>query len=57
MSYIGRDQDYEEPLARPSAMWTDFYELTMAQALFLEGKHEQQATFHAFIRNTPFNAA
>ncbi len=57
MSYIGRDQDYEEPLARPSAMWTDLYELTMAQALFLEGKHEQQATFHAFIRSTPFNAA
>lgn len=55
--YPGRDQDYEEPLAQPTAMWTDLYELTMAQALFLEGSHEQHATFHAFIRNTPFNAA
>lgn len=57
MPYVGRDEDYEEPLAAPSAMWTDLYELTMAQALFLEGKHNQQATFHSFIRKTPFNAA
>lgn len=57
MPYVGRDQDYEEPLAQASAMWTDLYELTMAQTLFLEGRHDQQATFHAFIRKTPFNAA
>lgn len=56
-AYIGRDADYEEPLAQPSAMWLDLYALTMAQALFFEGRHEQQATFHAFIRKTPFNAA
>lgn len=55
--YLGRDQDYEEPLAQPTAMWTDLYELTMAQALFLEGAHDQQATFHAFVRKTPFEAA
>lgn len=55
--YIGRDQDYEEPLAVPSAMWTDLYELTMAQALFLEGNHDQQATFHAFVRKTPYNGS
>ena len=57
MPYVGRDQDYDEPLAQPSAMWTDLYELTMAQTLFLEGRHTQQATFHAFVRKTPFNAA
>lgn len=57
MGYIGRDELYEEPLAQPTAMWTDLYELTMAQALFLEGKHDQEATFHAFVRKTPFNAA
>lgn len=57
MGYIGRDQDYEEPLAAPSAMWADLYALTMAQALFLEDRHEQQSTFHAFIRNTPFNGS
>lgn len=57
MPYVGRDQDYEEPLAAPSAMWTDLYELTMAQALFLEGRHKQEGTFHAFVRKTPHNAA
>lgn len=57
MPYVGRDKDYEEPLAQPSAMWTDLYELTMAQALFMEGRHNQQATFHAFIRQTPHNAS
>lgn len=57
MPYVGRDQDYEEPLAQPSAMWVDAYELTMAQTLFLEGRHDQQATFHAFVRETPFKAA
>lgn len=55
MAYVGRDEFYEEPLAQPTAMWTDLYELTMAQTFFLEGKHDQQATFHAFIRKTPFN--
>lgn len=54
MPYVGRDQDYEEPLATPSAMWADLYALTMAQALFLEGRHNQQSTFHAFVRNTPY---
>lgn len=57
MPYVGRDEDYEEPLAQPSAMWADLYELTMAQALFLEGRHNQQATFHSFVRKTPHNAA
>lgn len=57
MPYIGRDEYYEEPLAQPSAMWADLYALTMAQALFLDGRHNQQATFHAFIRKTPYNAS
>jgi nicotinate phosphoribosyltransferase len=57
MPYVGRDRDYEEPLANASAMWTDLYELTMAQALYFEGKHDQQSTFHAFVRKTPFDAS
>lgn len=57
MPYVGRDKYYEEPLAQPSAMWTDMYELTMAQALFLDGRHNQQATFQAFVRKVPFGAA
>ena len=57
MPYTPRDQDYQEPLAELSAMWLDLYALTMAQTLFLEGRHNQQATFHAFIRKIPDNAA
>lgn len=57
MPYIGRDEDYEEPLASPSAMWTDLYELTMAQALYFEGMHNQQATFNAFVRSMPYKGA
>lgn len=57
MPYIGRDQDYEEPLASISAIGADLYALTMAQTLFLEGRHNQTATFHAFVRKTPHNAA
>lgn len=57
MPYIGRDEDYEEPLAAPSAMWTDLYELTMAQALFFEGMHNQESTFHAFVRSMPYKGA
>ncbi len=50
-------EDYQEPLASPSAMWADLYALTMAQALFFDNKHNQHATFHAFIREAPFNAS
>lgn len=57
MTYTQRDKYYEEPLAQQSAMWTDLYELTMAQTLFLEGRHEQQATFQAFIRKAPYNGS
>lgn len=56
MPYVGRDQDYEEPLAARSAMWTDLYELTMAQALFIEGTHNRHETYHAFVRTAPFGA-
>jgi len=53
--YVDRDDLYEEPLAAQSAMWTDLYELTMAQTLFLEGRHNQEAVFHAFVRQNPYN--
>ncbi len=34
--------------------YTDYYELTMAQGYFLEGKADQQATFDYFFRKNPF---
>jgi len=52
-----RDQDYQEPLASPTAMWADLYALTMGQALFFDDRHTYHATFHAFIRKAPFNAS
>ncbi len=37
------------------AIYTDFYELTMAQGYFLSGKHAQKATFDYFFRKCPFD--
>ena len=41
-------------LSRP-ALYTDFYELTMAQGYFLSGRGEQRACFDYFFRDLPFN--
>jgi nicotinate phosphoribosyltransferase len=41
-------------LNKPSALFTDFYELTMAQGYFLTGRHEQPACFDYFFRKLPF---
>ncbi|WP_116964437.1 nicotinate phosphoribosyltransferase [Fastidiosibacter lacustris] len=38
-----------------SATYTDFYQLTMAQCYFLEGRKFQTATFDYFFRKHPFN--
>lgn len=46
---------YTEPLARHSALWGDQYALTMSQAFFTNGRHDLNTTFHAYIRNNPFN--
>jgi nicotinate phosphoribosyltransferase len=36
-------------------LYTDFYELTMAQGYFYSGKKDDVATFDYFFRNNPFN--
>ncbi|HSO88560.1 MAG TPA: nicotinate phosphoribosyltransferase [Draconibacterium sp.] len=36
-------------------LYTDFYELTMAQGYFYYGKKDQQASFNYFFRTNPFN--
>jgi nicotinate phosphoribosyltransferase len=48
---------YQEVLAQNSALWADQYALTMSQALYDDGKHDLNTTFHAFIRKTPFNGS
>lgn len=45
---------YREILAEHSAVWADQYALTMAQALFADGKHNINTTFHSYIRKNPF---
>lgn len=46
---------YTEPLCEQfGALWADHYALTMAQALFTDGRHNQHAIFHAYIRQNPF---
>lgn len=37
------------------AIYTDFYELTMAQGYFLEGRASEQAGFDYFFRSLPFD--
>lgn len=41
-------------LPNPS-LYTDFYELTMAQGYFLSGKEQQKASFDYFFRKLPFD--
>lgn len=44
MTYIDKPTSY-----------TDYYELTMAQGYFLEGKTDQRTTFDYFFRKNPFD--
>lgn len=38
-----------------TGLYTDLYELTMAQGYFLQGRHQQSATFDYFFRKNPFS--
>ncbi|MFB6318833.1 nicotinate phosphoribosyltransferase [Saccharicrinis sp. FJH54] len=38
-----------------NGLYTDHYELTMAQGYFLSGKYRQRASFDYFYRKNPFN--
>ncbi len=41
-------------LKQHSALYTDYYELTMAQGYYLTGRHEEQACFDYFFSKLPF---
>lgn len=41
-------------LQQHAALYTDYYELTMAQGYFLSGMHEKKACFDYFFRKLPF---
>lgn len=38
-----------------NGLYTDYYELTMAQGYYLQGRHEHEATFDYFYRKNPFH--
>ncbi len=38
-----------------NGLYTDFYELTMAQAFFYSGKKDDKACFDYFVRKNPYN--
>ena len=38
-----------------TGLYTDFYELTMAQGYFLNGMHKKQTSFDYFFRENPFH--
>lgn len=42
-------------LNQNTGLYTDYYELTMAQGYFVSGKANQQATFDYFFRSNPFD--
>lgn len=42
-------------LDRHTAMYTDYYQLTMAQGYFLSGRAETRSCFDYFFRENPFN--
>ncbi|HBX65166.1 MAG: nicotinate phosphoribosyltransferase [Balneola sp.] len=42
-------------MLKKPALYTDLYELTMAQGYFLSERHQQHANFDYFFRSLPFN--
>ncbi len=46
-----------DTLSSYSGLYTDMYELTMAQGYFLTGREKETAVFDYFFRNNPFEGA
>lgn len=43
------------PILQHPAIYTDYYELTMAQGYFLSGRQDERACFDYFFRDIPFD--
>ena len=48
------DSTEAKSILRRPAIYTDFYELTMAQGYFLSGRKDERACFDYFFRDIPF---
>ncbi len=44
-------------LSKHAGLYTDMYQLSMAQAYFLDGRKDDSAAFYYFYRKNPFNGA
>lgn len=53
MAFLKTDQSLS--LLKRPALYTDYYELTMAQGYFLSGRKDDQACFDYFFRDIPFD--
>jgi nicotinate phosphoribosyltransferase len=53
MSVVKPEQSHL--LLNHPAIYTDYYELTMAQGYFLSGRHDERACFDYFFRDIPFD--
>jgi len=47
-------QSEDSTLLERPALYTDYYEVTMAQGYFLAGRQDEEATFDYFFRDLPF---
>ncbi|MDZ7773943.1 MAG: nicotinate phosphoribosyltransferase [Balneolaceae bacterium] len=55
LEHLHNPQQTRRHVISHPALYTDYYELTMAQGYVLEGRAEQTATFDYFFRDLPFN--
>lgn len=51
---MNRQNTYKHTLFERPALYTDYYELTMAQGYFLSGRKDDEACFDYFFRDLPF---
>lgn len=50
-----KPENSDSPFLKRPAIYTDYYELTMAQGYFLAGRKDERASFDYFFRDLPFN--
>jgi nicotinate phosphoribosyltransferase len=52
---INKEDEVKFPHAQPMGLYTDMYQLTMAQGYFLAGRKDETASFDYFFRKIPFS--
>lgn len=52
---MNKQANTDGPFLKRPAIYTDYYELTMAQGYFLSGRKDDRASFDYFFRDIPFD--